>query len=195
MKKLISIIFAAVMIFTACHHKITNETMQTEPKKGNTVAILHTNMGDLSMLLYTDVAPKTSENFIKLAKDKKYNGVSFHRVIKDFMIQTGDFESGNGMGGYSHKGPGTTILDEFGEGLEHVKGAVSMANRGPHTGGSQFFIVQAEEGTMFLDGKHAIFGYIYGGLNLVDKIANVETSGADMPVEPIIIETIEIKEV
>lgn len=146
------------------------------------------------MLLYTKLAPKTTENFITLAKDKKYDGVIFHRVIKDFMIQTGDFELGNGMGGYSFKGPGTTILDEFGVGLEHIKGAVSMANRGPHTGGSQFFIVQAEEGTNWLDGKHAIFAYVYDGLDLVDKIGNVETQGQDLPVEPIIIETVEIKE-
>jgi len=167
--------------------------MQLQPEKGDTVAILHTTMGDISLLLYTDLAPETTGNFIELAKSGKYNNVSFHRVIKDFMIQTGDFENGNGTGGHSAKGPGTMIKDEFGKGLEHIKGAVSMANRGPNTGASQFFIVQAEDGTSWLNGAHAIFGYTYDGLEVVDAIANAPTRAGDVPADGISIEGIEVK--
>lgn len=127
-----------------------------------------------------------------MAKAGKYDGAIFHRVIEDFMIQGGDFENKNGSGGYSYKGPGTSIPDEFGPGLTHLKGALSMANAGPNTGGSQFFIVQAKAGTSYLDGKHAIFGFVYEGLDIVDEIAGVETNYNSKPLEDIVIESIEI---
>ena len=167
-------------------------TMQTVPQTGDTIALIKTNMGEMKVLLYSDVAPETSTNFIEHAEAGRYDGVIFHRVIEDFMIQTGDFENMNGTGGYSYKGPGTSLDDEFGEGLTHLKGALSMANAGPNTGGSQFFIVQNEDGTDFLDGKHAIFGYVFEGIEVVDDIAGVETSYPDKPVEDVVIESIEI---
>ncbi len=166
--------------------------MQLAPKSGDTIATIYTNQGELKMLLYTNLAPETTKNFIELSKEGNYNGVIFHRIIKDFMIQTGDFENSNGTGGYTYQGPGTSLKDEFGAGLKHVKGAVSMANAGPNTGGSQFFIVQKEDGTDWLDGMHAIFGYIYEGMDNVDKIASVEVDYGDKPLEDIIIEKIEI---
>lgn len=157
-------------------------------------AILHTSLGDIRIKLYTDRAPETAKNFIELARAGKYNNTVFHRVIKDFMIQGGDFENSDGTGGYSYKGPGATIKDEFGEGLEHVRGTLSMANRGPDTGGSQFFIVQAEGGTPWLDGKHAIFGIVTGGMDIVDKIAEVEVNSGSRPLEDVVLKSVEIKE-
>lgn len=172
---------------------VTKAEMQLEPKTGDTIATLKTNMGDIKMIIYTETVPETSKNFIELAKAGKYEGVIFHRVIKDFMIQTGDFENHNGTGGHSYKGPGTYLEDEFIPGLEHLKGAVSMAKTPyPDTGGSQFFIVQAEGGTPHLNGQHAIFGYAYEGMDVVDAIAAVETGSMDKPVEDVTIESVEI---
>lgn len=173
---------------------LTELDMKTEPEKGDTVVVFDTNMGEIKALLYTEKAPETSKNFIELAKAGKYKGVTFHRVIEDFMIQGGDFENNNGTGGYSYKGPGTSIPDEFGPGLTHLRGAISMANAGPNTGGSQFFIVQAKEGTVYLDGKHAVFGFVYEGLDIVDKIAGAEADYNNKPREDIVIEGIEISE-
>lgn len=166
--------------------------MQLAPEKGDTIATITTNHGEIKALLYTKLAPNTTKNFIELAEDGKYDGTVFHRVIEDFMIQGGDFTNHNGTGGHSSKGPGTYIEDEFGEGLKHVKGALSMANAGPNTGGSQFFIVQKEDGTDWLDGAHAIFGYAYEGMEVIDEIATVETKGADVPVEDVVVESIKI---
>lgn len=128
------------------------------------------------------------------ANEGNYDGVPFHRVIEDFMVQTGDFENKNGTGGYSYEGPGKYLKDEFGEGLSHKYGAVSMANAGPNTGGSQFFIVQKQDGTNWLDGKHAIFGYAFDGMDVVDEIAGVETASMDRPKNEIVIESVEISE-
>ncbi len=173
---------------------ITQPTMKLTPESGDTIAILKTNHGDITMLLYTEKVPETAKNFIELANADKYDGVIFHRIIDDFMVQTGDFENMNGTGGHSYKGPGTALEDEFGEGLEHKYGAVSMANAGPNTGSSQFFIVQAKDGTSWLDGAHAIFGYVYEGMDVVEKIANAEKDGADKPLEDVVIENVVIEE-
>jgi peptidyl-prolyl cis-trans isomerase B (cyclophilin B) len=170
----------------------TQTTMKIIPESGDTIAIMKTNHGEISILLYTEKAPETTKNFIELANDEKYDNTIFHRVIEDFMIQGGDFTNHNGTGGHSYNGPGTSIDDEFSEGLTHLKGALSMANAGPDTGGSQFFIVQAEEGTSFLDGKHAIFGFTYDGLDIIDKIAGLETLSQDKPEEDVTIESITI---
>ena len=174
--------------------KTQSESMKLKPEEGDTIAIMTTNYGEIKILLYTDKVPETAKNFIELAKSGKYDNSIFHRVIKDFMIQGGDFERRNGTGGYSYKGPGTSLEDEFGKGLTHLKGAVSMANAGPDTGGSQFFIVQAKEGTPFLDGKHAVFGYVIDGIDVVDEIADLKTDGNDKPLKDVIIEEIEIAE-
>ena len=157
------------------------------------MAIFYTNFGEIEVELYTNEAPETTKNFIELSKAGKYDNTIFHRIIDDFMIQGGDFENRNGTGGYSYKGPGTYLEDEFGEGLSHKRGVLSMANSGPDTGGSQFFIVQAEDGTPHLDGKHAIFGQVTKGMDIIDKIAGVDTDAFDKPVQDVIIEKIEIK--
>ena len=139
----------------------------------------HTNLGDFTAELFEDKAPKTAGNFLELVEKGFYDGVIFHRVIDDFMIQGGD-PTGTGMGG-----PGYTIDDEFGPGLAHSsEGILSMANAGPNTGGSQFFITLVP--TPWLDGHHAIFGKITEGMDVVHKIGSTPTDFADRPLEEIV---------
>jgi cyclophilin family peptidyl-prolyl cis-trans isomerase len=147
-------------------------------------ATLHTNHGAIEVELFDDEAPKTVENFTKLARDGFYDGVTFHRVIPDFMIQGGD-PTGTGMGG-----PGYTFEDEFNDN-KAVRGALAMANAGPNTNGSQFFVVTAEA-TPWLDGKHTVFGQVTNGMDVVDKISSVETDSNDKPHEPVVIERVEL---
>lgn len=170
-------------------------TMKTTPEKGDTIAVLTTNMGEIKVLLYTKDVPETAKNFAELAKEKKYDGTIFHRVINNFMIQGGDFENRNGTGGYTYKGKGTRLKDEINPNLSHIRGALSMANSGAHTNSaaSQFFIVQNPKGTKFLDGDYAIFGYAYEGMDVVDQIAATKTDGGDKPLEDIVLEKVEIK--
>ncbi|GMA70255.1 peptidyl-prolyl cis-trans isomerase [Leuconostoc litchii] len=177
------------------------------------VATFKTNKGDIKIKLFPDIAPKTVENFIEHAKSSYYNHGIFHRVISDFMIQGGDPE-GTGMGGESIWGG--SFEDEFSDRLFNTYGALSMANAGPNTNGSQFFIVQASSfpsqmasalrglpveiadfyrqkgGTPWLDGKHTVFGQVIDGLNIVDDIAKVKVDVMDKPKEDVIINTIEI---
>ena len=167
--------------------------MATGCKKGNTTAVLKTSMGDIEIELYQNEAPETVKYFVELAKAGKYENVPFHRVINDFMVQTGDFENKNGTGGHSYKGEGTYLEDEFGKGLEHVYGAVSMANAGPNTGGSQFFIVDAPKGTDWLDGHHSIFG-IVKDMDVVEKISEVDVNAMDNPLEEVLILSVEIND-
>ncbi len=151
------------------------------------VAIFETNMGNFKIELYSDLAPNTVNNFVELSKKNFYDGVIFHRVIDDFMIQGGD-PTGTGMGG-----PGYSIPDEFGEGLKHdSKGILSMANAGPNTGGSQFFITLVP--TPWLDGHHAIFGHVIEGMEVVEKIGHTKTNRQDRPVKDVVIKTITIEE-
>jgi peptidyl-prolyl cis-trans isomerase B (cyclophilin B) len=147
-------------------------------------ATLHTNHGPIEVELHEDDAPKTVENFRKLAADGFYNGVVFHRVIPDFMIQGGD-PTGTGMGG-----PGYTFEDEFND-HKVERGALAMANAGPNTNGSQFFIVTAEA-TPWLDGKHTVFGRVTSGMDAVDAISQVETDASDKPREAVVIERVEL---
>ncbi|HET7808453.1 MAG TPA: peptidylprolyl isomerase [Gaiellaceae bacterium] len=147
-------------------------------------ATLHTNHGPIEVELHDDDAPKTVENFRKLAADGFYDGVVFHRVIPDFMIQGGD-PTGSGMGG-----PGYTFEDEFND-HKVERGALAMANAGPNTNGSQFFIVTAEA-TPWLDGKHTVFGRVTGGMDAVDAISQVETDASDKPREAVVIERVEL---
>lgn len=197
MKKL-TLTFLSMLLFTACAQvpdqpvdEPADEPAAQQPAY-QTTAIMTTNHGEITIGLYDEKAPETAKNFIELSKAGKYDGVIFHRVIKDFMIQTGDFENANGTGGHSYKGPGTYLKDEFGEGLAHDYGTLSMANSGPNSGGSQFFIVQAKDGTPWLDGKHAIFGRVIEGMDVVEKIAAVETGFQDKPTEDVVIEKVEI---
>ncbi len=165
--------------------KIKSETV-TEPK-GNPTAVFDTSMGTFKAELFADKAPLTAGNFINLTRKGFYNGLKFHRVIDGFMIQGGD-PKGDGTGG-----PGYTIKDEFGEGLKHdSEGIFSMANAGPNTGGSQFFITLAP--TPWLDGRHAIFGRVTEGMEVVRAIGKVKTGAMDRPDVPVVINKITITE-
>ena len=189
-----------------------------KPLSGEVVAVMHTSIGDISIRLFADKAPKTVENFVTHAKNGYYDGLIFHRVIKDFMIQGGD-PTGTGCGGESIWGP--KFNDEFDVDLHNLRGALSMANAGPNTNGSQFFIVQAKEvpdsligqmemlsdsfpeatveaykalgGTPWLDFKHSVFGQVFEGMDVVDAIASVETAYGDRPKTDVVINSIDIK--
>lgn len=151
----------------------------------NPHAIFDTTKGSFEVELYQDKAPKTVENFLNLTKKGFYDGVLFHRVIPNFMVQTGD-PNGDGTGG-----PGYEIQDEFHPSLKHdKKGVLSMANRGPNTGGSQLFVTVAP--TPWLDGKHAIFGQVVKGQDVVDAISTVPRGPGDRPNDPIKINSIKI---
>ena len=149
-------------------------------------AVLHTNHGPVELELYDEDAPKTVEKFRKLAGDGFYDGVIFHRVIKDFMIQGGD-PTGTGTGG-----PGYTFEDEFND-RKVARGALAMANAGPNTNGSQFFIVTTSEAP-WLDGKHTVFGHVTGGMDAVDSIETAETDARDKPVADALIERVELRD-
>ena len=147
-------------------------------------ATLHTNHGAIEFELFDEDAPKTVENFRKLAKDGFYDGVIFHRVIKDFMIQGGD-PTGTGTGG-----PGYEFEDEINQ-HKIVRGTLAMANAGPNTNGSQFFLVTARA-TPHLDGKHTAFGQVTDGMDVVDKIENLATDRRDKPRDEARIERVEL---
>ena len=165
---------------TACGQE-KEQPVKAEPA----TAVFQTNMGDFEVKLATDYAPKTSENFIKLAKQGYYDGLTFHRVIDNFMIQ-GGCPKGDGTGG-----PGYKIKDEFSSKLLHDgPGVISMANAGPNTGGSQFFITLRE--CSWLNGKHAVFGRVTKGMDVVFKIGKVKTGPMDKPVKPVVIKKITI---
>jgi peptidyl-prolyl cis-trans isomerase B (cyclophilin B) len=187
------------------------------PKVGDTIAIIKTSMGDIKIKLFPNEAPKAVENFVTHARNGYYDNLIFHRVISDFMIQGGD-PKGDGTGGESIWGK--PFEDEFSGNLLNYRGALSMANSGANTNGSQFFIVQKKTmstedisylekykypnelidlykehgGTEWLDFQHTVFGQVYEGMDVVDKIAAVEVSKKDKPVEDVIIQTIEIQE-
>jgi len=149
-------------------------------------ATLHTNHGAIAVELFDDDAPKTVENFRKLAGDGFFDGVVFHRVIPDFMIQGGD-PTGTGTGG-----PGYTFEDEFND-HKVERGALAMANAGPNTNGSQFFIVTTEAAP-WLDGKHTVFGRVTEGMEVIDTISGVETDANDKPRNAVTIERVELAE-
>lgn len=155
---------------------------------GKHTVIVKTSMGDMTLELDADAAPKTVTNFVTLAKSGYYNGLTFHRVIPRFMIQGGD-PSGDGTGGASVFG--ASFEDEIND-YKLVRGAIAMANRGPDTNGSQFFIVQAES-TPWLDGRHTVFGKVTAGEDVIDKIAAVKRDENDMPLAPITY-TIEVQD-
>ena len=149
-----------------------------------TAGTLHTSKGAIEFELFDDDAPKTVENFLKLAREGFYDGVIFHRVIPDFMIQGGD-PTGTGRGR-----PGYQFEDEFNDN-KVVRGAFAMANAGPNTNGSQFFIVTAEA-TPWLDGKHTVFGRVTNGMDVVDEIESVDTDANDKPRDDVAIERVEL---
>lgn len=150
-------------------------------------AIFDTDRGPIRVELYPDEAPLTVANFVNLAKRGFYDGLNFHRVIPDFMIQ-GGCPQGSGTGG-----PGYKFEDESRNGVGHERGVLSMANAGPNTNGSQFFIVTAPA-TPWLDGKHTAFGQVTGGMDVVDTIQAIETDARDRPVDDVRMETVKISE-
>lgn len=184
-------------------------------KQTGTTATIKTNKGDITLQLFDKLAPKTVKNFVELAQDGYYDGVIFHRVIPNFMIQGGD-PTGTGRGGKSIYGE--QFEDEFSDQLFNLRGALSMANAGPNTNGSQFFIVTMDEvpaqmvgqleaagfpteiidaykergGTPWLDNKHTVFGHLVAGEDVAQAIQNVERDAADKPLEDVTIETIDI---
>jgi peptidyl-prolyl cis-trans isomerase B (cyclophilin B) len=145
-------------------------------------ATLQTNHGAIDVELFHDDAPKTVDNFVKLARDGFYDGVVFHRVIPDFMIQGGD-PTGTGSGG-----PGYSFEDEIND-RKVERGALAMANAGPNTNGSQFFIVTADAAP-WLDGKHTVFGTVTSGMDVVDTISGLPRDARDKPHEPVVIERV-----
>jgi len=150
-----------------------------------TIVNMNTNKGIIKIELYIDDAPITAGNFKKLVEKGFYDGLTFHRVIPGFMIQGGD-PKGDGTGG-----PGYKIKDEFFKGSSNKRGTLSMANAGPNTGGSQFFINVADN--TFLDGKHAVFGEVIEGMNIVDAIVKVKTTSGDKPAQPIVMKSVTIE--
>jgi len=187
-----------------------------EVNEKNPLVTVHTNQGDFTLELFPEVAPKTVENFVTHAKNGYYNGVIFHRVIEDFMIQGGD-PTGTGMGGESIYG--RTFEDEFSREAFNLYGTLSMANAGPNTNGSQFFIVTAKQvpaqmlkqlkdggwpeeiveeyakvgGTPWLDHRHTVFGRVVEGMDVVLKIEGVERNAQDCPLEDVVIESMDVK--
>lgn len=188
---------------------------QLQPADNEKKVIMKTNKGDITIRLFPDLAPKTVENFLGLAESGYYDGIIFHRVIDNFMIQGGD-PTGTGMGGASIWGD--SFEDEFSMNLFNLNGALSMANAGPNTNGSQFFIVTAKEvpmtmlaqleaggwpkeiveayaangGTPWLDQKHTVFGQVEAGMDTVYAIEGVKKGAQDKPVEDVVIESITI---
>ncbi len=195
---LLLILFVQVFLIAGCSGNSGNTGSQAAPApestpkqtttaKKNSIAKFETSKGDFTIELFEDKAPNTTKNFIDLVNKKFYDGLIFHRVIDGFMIQGGD-PKGNGTGG-----PGYTIKDEFSPDLKHDSaGIISMANAGPDTGGSQFFITLAP--TPWLDKKHAVFGKVTTGLDVVKAIGKVKTGPNDKPAEDVVIKKITIEQ-
>ena len=161
-----------------------------EPEKGEQIVVMKTSMGTIKLRLFPDFAPKTVENFVGLADKGYYDGLTYHRVMDDFMIQGGD-PLGNGTGGESLWGK--KFEDEFSPNLKNLRGALSMANAGPNTNGSQFFIVQKEGGTAWLNGAHTVFGQVIDGMDVVDDIAEVDVDAASKPLEDVVMEKVTVE--
>lgn len=225
------LIASLILIIGGCQKDETGKVEETEggnnmgleqlkmPQEGEEVVVMTTNHGEIKIRLFPEAAPKAVENFKTHVENGYYDGISFHRVINDFMIQGGD-PNGTGTGGESIWG--TPFEDEFSVNYRNFRGALSMANSGPNTNGSQFFIVQKTEteediirqmkeagaekgfpeevvnayeelgGTYWLDGGHTVFGHVYEGMDIVDKIAALEVDGNSKPLEPVIMEKVEI---
>lgn len=160
------------------------------PKTGEQIVVMETSEGTIKIRLFPEYAPKTVENFVGLIEKKYYDGITFHRVIPDFMIQGGDPE-GSGRGGESLWGG--KFEDEFSPNLSNLRGALSMANAGPNTNGSQFFIVQKEGGTDWLDNRHSVFGQVFEGMDVVDTIANADSDPSDKPLKDILMTKVTVE--
>jgi peptidyl-prolyl cis-trans isomerase-like 1 len=197
MKKIIFTLFLVMLSFGIifAYGKLNNVNSNNSDKgyfsmsDSITVAIIKTNMGTIEVELFADQTPKTVENFVGLAEKGYYNGIIFHRVIKDFMLQAGD-PTGTGRGGASFWGG--KFEDEFVSDLKHdTPGMLSMANAGPNTNGSQFFITLVP--TPWLDGKHTVFGKVISGMDVVYAIGEVKTAAGDKPVNEVVMEEVTIE--
>jgi len=197
MKKIIFTLFLVMLSFGIifAYGKLNNVNSNNSDKgyfsmsDSITVAIIKTNMGTIEIELFADQTPKTVENFVGLAEKGYYNGIIFHRVIKDFMLQAGD-PTGTGRGGASFWGG--KFEDEFVSDLKHdTPGMLSMANAGPNTNGSQFFITLVP--TPWLDGKHTVFGKVINGMDVVYAIGEVKTAAGDKPINTVVMEEVTIE--
>ena len=187
MKKALVFLLATFVLFTTgCSAAGMNDKDKGAKKMTNPIAVFETNHGTFEIELFEDKAPITVKNFIDLAEKCFYNGLIFHRVIDGFMIQGGD-PNGTGTGG-----PGYVIPDEFHKDLKHdSEGVLSMANAGPNTGGSQFFITLAA--TPWLDGHHSVFGKVVKGMDVVREIGKVDTDFQDKPLAKVVMEKVTIR--
>lgn len=187
MKKALVFLLATFVLFTTgCSAAGMNDKDKGAKKMANLIAVFETNHGTFEIELFEDKAPITVKNFIDLAEKGFYNGLIFHRVIDGFMIQGGD-PNGTGTGG-----PGYVIPDEFHKDLKHdSEGVLSMANAGPNTGGSQFFITLAA--TPWLDGHHSVFGKVVKGMDVVREIGKVDTDFQDKPLAKVVMEKVTIR--
>ncbi len=196
-RSVVALVFLLTIVGCQSSDTVKKETEETISKKEETnmpesvtVAVINTNMGTIEIELFADKTPKTVENFVGLANKGYYDGIIFHRVIADFMIQGGD-PTGTGRGGSSLWG--TSFEDEFIHELRHDSpGILSMANSGPNTNGSQFFITLVP--TPWLDGKHTVFGKVINGMNVVNDIGTVKTGPGDKPVEDIKMISVKIEQ-
>jgi peptidyl-prolyl cis-trans isomerase-like 1 len=195
MKKLMSLFFVLILFISCMNGNSNNQTPQQEQEKpvmndSTVVAVVKTNMGTIEIELFEKQTPRTVGNFVGLAEKGYYNGVIFHRVIDNFMIQGGD-PTGTGRGGESIYG--AKFEDEIVPSLKHdVPGILSMANAGPNTNGSQFFITLVA--TPWLDGKHTVFGKVITGMDVVNAIGKAQTSKpGDKPLQDIVMESVTIE--
>lgn len=180
---------------------VNNETLMNDAPTTNPKVTFHTNKGDVTLELFADAMPITTGNFLKLAKEGFYDGIKFHRIIDGFMIQGGDPNTKtDNTATYGQGGPGYTIQDEFisDPRLSNVRGTIAMANTGqPNSGGSQFFINLVDNTGLDFDkppaqSSHPVFGHVISGMNIVDIIGKVETDGRDLPVDPVVIESVSV---
>ncbi|SRR3989339_960240 len=186
----IIIVIVLLIGFASGGNSIKNKNSMTNLK--GQVIVMETNLGNIELELYIEKAPKTVENFLKLVKDGFYDNTKFHRVIKDFMIQGGDpYTKGEDTSVYGTGGPGYKFADEPND-LPMVRGMLAMANSGPDTNGSQFFIITAVE-TPWLVGKHTVFGKVISGMEVVDKIENSKINQNSLPLTPIVVSKVVIK--
>ncbi len=175
-------------------NEVNTATTTTDNYETNPVAVFETNQGNFEVELQTDKTPITSGNFVKLVQAGFYDGTRFHRVIKGFMIQGGDPNTKsdpNNFAIHGTGGPGYAIEDEFVAGQSNMRGTISMANSGPNSGGSQFFINLVDN--TYLDGKHAVFGKVINGMEVVDKIGNIATVPGDRPAEAVMVTKVTIR--
>lgn len=188
---LVAIVFTIILVSGDKKSDYKNNKIKIMTGKTSTV-VLETNLGDIEIALLIDKAPKTVDNFLTLSKSGFYENTKFHRVIKGFMIQGGDpYTKGEDKSVYGTGGPGYKFADEPND-LPMVRGMLAMANSGPNTNGSQFFIITASS-TPWLVGHHTVFGQVISGMETVDKIENSKTAPGDLPLVPVIIQKITIK--